>query len=221
MKKASILMIVGSALLLGLFYFPLWEIQLEAPQYPEGLGMNIHINNITGVKEFDVPNINGLNHYIGMKTIPTVDEMIEFKIFPIVIGGMAAIGILFGILGYFGKIKPQFFLFWLITISILGVIGMYDFNKWLLDYGTNLAPNAPIQLLNELGDPMTYKPPLIGYKQLLNFNVTSLPGVGAYLMFIGLVMVFLSFILGRKVKMKNYEKYSFSPRHISHSTVVQ
>lgn len=220
MKKASILMILGSALLLGLFYFPLWSIELKAPQYPEGLGMNIHINSIKGVEEFDIQNINGLNHYIGMKTIPEVDEMREFTIFPIVIGGMAAIGILLGIIGFFGKLKPQFYLFWLITISVLGLIGMYDFNNWLMDYGTNLAPNAPIQLLNEFGDPMNYKPPLIGHKKLLNFDVTSLPGIGAYLMFLGLGLVFVSFIIGRKAKNRNYEKYNINPRNVSHSTVV-
>lgn len=221
MKKASVLMILGSALLLGLFYFPLWEIELEAPQYPEGLGMNIHINNITGAEEFDIPNINGLNHYIGMQTIPEVDDMKEFTIFPIVIGGMSVIGILIGIFAFFGKLKPKFFLIWLITFSVLGIIGMIDFNNWLIDYGTNLDPIAPIQLLNELGEPMTYKPPLIGYKKLLNFNVTSLPGIGAYLMFLGLGMVFISFIYGNKsIKKNNYEKCSIDSRKLSHSAVV-
>ncbi len=222
MKKASILMIIGSALLLGLFYFPLWNIQLEAPQYPEGLGMNIHIDNIVGEEEFDIQNIDGLNHYIGMKTIPEAHEMKEFSIFPLVIGGMSAIGILLGILGLFGKMKPVFFLTWLITISILGLIGMYDFNNWLIDYGTNLNPDAPIQLLDHLGNPMTYKPPLIGYKQLLNFNVTSLPGTGAYMMFIGLIIVLIAFIVGKRGSHpKNYEKYNYNSHRISHSTILQ
>lgn len=36
-----------------------------APQYPEGLLMYINANSLTG----DVNIINGLNHYIGMKTL--------------------------------------------------------------------------------------------------------------------------------------------------------
>ncbi|PID68846.1 MAG: hypothetical protein CR968_00655, partial [Flavobacteriia bacterium] len=68
MKKAGIIMIVGSLLLLGLFKFPLWSIVLGAPQYPDPLGMNIYITGIQGVEEFDLINIDGLNHYIGMKT---------------------------------------------------------------------------------------------------------------------------------------------------------
>ena len=82
MKNAGIIMIVGSLLLLGLFQFPLWTIMLGAPQYPEPLGMHIFVNGIRGVSEFDVQNINGLNHYIGMKVLPTADEMWEFQAFP-------------------------------------------------------------------------------------------------------------------------------------------
>ena len=70
MKKAGLIMILGSLLLLGLFKFPLWNIMLGAPQYPDPLGMNIYIEGIKGVKEFDIQNIDGLNHYIGMKIIP-------------------------------------------------------------------------------------------------------------------------------------------------------
>src|SRR5690554_7764199 len=86
MKKAGILMIVGSLLLLGLFKYPLWNIMLGAPQYPDPLGMDIYIQGIQGVEEFDIQNIDGLNHYIGMKTIPKVEEMWEFDVFPIVVG---------------------------------------------------------------------------------------------------------------------------------------
>ena len=66
MKKGSILMIVGSLLLLGLFVFPMWNIRLGAPQYPEPLGIDIYVNGLKGESEFDLQNIDGLNHYIGI-----------------------------------------------------------------------------------------------------------------------------------------------------------
>ncbi|MGB5190299.1 MAG: hypothetical protein WBN54_09605, partial [Robiginitalea sp.] len=75
MKRASIFMILGPLFLLGLYFLPLWIIMLGAPQYPEPLGMNIHINGIRGVSEFDVQNIDGLNHYIGMRTLPKDEDM--------------------------------------------------------------------------------------------------------------------------------------------------
>lgn len=198
MKKASVLMIIGSALLLGLFFFPLWYIHLIAPQYPEGLSMNIFIDTIVGGEEFDLPNIDMLNHYIGMKTIPKAHEMWEFSVFPIVVGTMATLGILIGVLGYLKKVGPHVFLGWLISMGVLGLLGMYDFNQWLKDYGTDLNPNASIKLLDANGDPMTYKPPLIGHVKLLNFDVDSWPHIGAIMMTIGLLLVFIAYLVGKK-----------------------
>lgn len=198
MKKAGILMIIGSALLLGLFFYPLWHIHLIAPQYPEGLGMNIYIYTIEGQEEFDLPNIDMLNHYIGMKTIPKPHEMWEFTVFPWVIGIMSGIGIILGFLGFLKKINPKAFLIWLVSMSVLGILGMYDFNQWLLDYGTDLDPNASIRLLDAQGNPMTYKPPLIGHVKLLNFDVDSWPHIGAYFMFAGMLIIFLSYLVGKR-----------------------
>ncbi|WP_179374763.1 hypothetical protein [Winogradskyella wichelsiae] len=202
MKKASIIMIIGSLLLLGLFKFPLWNIMLGAPQYPDPLGMNIYINGIKGVSEFDLQNIDGLNHYIGMKKIPKADEMWEFSVFPKVIFGMSMLGIIIGLLGYFSKISYKYFIGWFIAMSVLGVLGMYDFNNWLIDYGGNLDPHAIIKVTNPDGSPMSYKPPLIGFKKLLNFDVTSLPHTGGYLMFIGMALTIVAFWLGRKASLK-------------------
>ncbi|QCX39398.1 hypothetical protein FF125_13470 [Aureibaculum algae] len=198
MKKAGIIMIIGSLLLMGLFKFPLWNIMLGAPQYPEPLGMDIYIDGIKGVSEFDLQNIDGLNHYIGMKVIPKPEEMWEFSAFPKVIGGMVALGVLIGILGFMGKVSYKWFIGWFILMSILGVLGMYDFNQWLTEYGGDLDPHAIIKVINPDGTPMTYKPPLLGYQKMLNFDVTSLPHTGAYMMFVGMMLTIVAFFVGKK-----------------------
>ncbi len=197
MKKAGIIMIIGSLLLLGLFKFPLWNIVLGAPQYPDPLGMNIYIQGIEGVEEFDIQNIDGLNHYIGMKTIPKVEDMWEFSVFPKVIGGMVALGVIIGLLGFFGKVSYKWFLGWFILMSVLGIMGMYDFNLWLIDYGTNLDPKAIMKLENLDGTPMTYKPPLLGYQKMLNFDVDSWPSAGAYMIFAGMMLTVVAFFVGK------------------------
>lgn len=195
-------MVIGSLLLLGLFKFPLWNIMLGAPQYPDPLGMNIFIHGIEGVNEFDLQNIDGLNHYIGMKTIPKAEDMWEFSVFPKVIIGMVILGVVVGLLGYFEKISYKYFLGWFLFMSLLGILGMYDFNKWLLDYGSNLDPHAIIKVTNPDGTPMSYKPPLLGFQKLLNFDVTSLPHIGGYLMFVGMSLTLVAFWLGRKASLK-------------------
>ncbi|MEB8330555.1 hypothetical protein OO009_14430 [Flavobacteriaceae bacterium KMM 6897] len=198
MKKSGSLMIIGSLLLLGLFVFPLWNIMLGAPQYPIPLGMNIHITGIQGVEEFDIQNIDGLNHYIGMKTIPKPEEMWEFTAFPYVIGGMVFLGVVIGLLGFAGKVSNNWFLGWFIFMSILGILGMYDFNAWMMDYGTNLDPHAIMKITNSDGTPMTYKPPLFGHEKMLNFDVTSLPHTGAYMMFVGMMLTVAAFFVGKR-----------------------
>ena len=191
-------MIIGSLLLLGLFVFPMWNIRLGAPQYPEPLGIDIYVNGLQGESEFDLQNIDGLNHYIGMKTLPKQEDMWEFTVFPKVVLGMAFLGVLFGILGLLGKLSPNWFLIWFIIMSILAVLGIYDFNLWLVDYGSDLDPHAIMKLLDADGNPMVYNPPLIGHKKLLNFDAYSYPRLGGYLMGLGMILTLLGYFLGRK-----------------------
>ena len=191
MKKSKLLMIIGSLFLLGLFVFPLWNITLEAPQYPIPLGMNIHINKFTDVHEFDIKNINLMNHYVGMKYIP--ESIPEFKIFPLVIGAMILLGVLIGVFANY-----KWFLGWFILMSILGIAGMYDFYLWEYDYGHNLDPKAIMNFKNPDGSPMGFQPPLFGTKHILNFIAHSYPRTGAYLMFVGMMMTVVAFFMGKK-----------------------
>ena len=189
MKKSKILMIVGPLFLLGLFVYPLWKIQLEAPQYPIPLGMYIHINKITDDAPFDVKNINLMNHYVGMQEIP--EHMKEFDIFPPVIIAMVVLGVL---LGFWGRWK--WYLGWFILMSLMGIAGMYDFYLWEQDYGYNLDPHAIMKFTNPDGSIMGFSPPLWGSKVLLNFVAHSYPATGAYLMFVGMMMTLLAAVVG-------------------------
>jgi len=63
----SIILFFCGILLIVVLFYPIWRIELSAPQYPEGLAISINANGLGG----DVPIINGLNHYIGMKTLHT------------------------------------------------------------------------------------------------------------------------------------------------------
>ncbi len=196
MKKSKILMIVGSLLLLGLFVYPLWNITLEAPQYPIPLGMEIYINKFADTNEFDIKNINLMNHYVGMQYIP--ETIPEFKIFPIVIGIMVVLGVIIGFIG-----KYKWFLFWFILMSLLGIAGMYDFYLWEHDYGHNLDPKAIMNFKNPDGSVMGFQPPLFGTKDILNFTAHSYPRAGAWFMFAGMFMTFIAFFVGKSEAKKS------------------
>jgi copper chaperone NosL len=178
---------ISSLILIGVFFFPIWNIDLQAPQYPEGLGLKIWINEVTGAKEFDLQNINGLNHYIGMKPI-NPDDIPELKIMPFIIAFM----ILFGLFNAF-KGNRKLVYVWIIIFIILGAIGLYDFYIWEYNYGHNLSPDAPIRVPG-----MTYQPPLIGSKQLLNIKAVSLPGLGSFIIFLSIALNVVALFIDKK-----------------------
>jgi len=185
-------MIFGALLLLTLYVLPLWNITLEAPQYPDPLGLDIYISNLAdGNSPNDVKNIDLLNHYIGMKHLPKA--LPEFQIFPIVVFVMALLGVLAGLTG-----KPKVYLIWGIVMIILGTAGIYDFYSWLYEYGHHLNPNAILKFVDKAGNPMAYEPPVFGTKKLLNFTVHSFPASGTYLMTLGVLLSVWAFITGRK-----------------------
>ena len=73
--------IIACGLLLGALFVPLWRMELVAPQYPKGLVMYAYgykFEGSGGSTYDDVREINGLNHYIGMKPIKPVTEMSMF-----------------------------------------------------------------------------------------------------------------------------------------------
>jgi hypothetical protein len=177
--QSKIAMAIAALSLLPLYFIPFWSISMTAPQYPEGIGMYIHINDVTGHNRHDIQSINTLNHYIGMKEI-IVDEIPELKIIPWIIATMIFLGLM---AAAFGNIKMV--IAWIIIMVILGIAGLVDYYLWGYDYGHNLSPDAPIKVPG-----MSYQPPLIGSKQLLNIRASSWPYWGS--LFIAISMVLAS-----------------------------
>jgi len=157
---------IAALLMLSAYYYPIWQIKLWAPQYPEGLSMQIWIDHLTG----NLSSINNMNHYIGMREID--EEMFpEFIYLKYVIGFIIGIGLIAAIVGR--RIGLVIFFGLLIILGIGALVDMY---LWGYDYGHNLDPTAAIKVPD-----MTYQPPLIGYKQLLNFLAYSGPHTAGYL----------------------------------------
>lgn len=166
--RARLLIALAALLLLPMFVTPIWRVYLQAPQYPEGIGMQIWINTVKGVKENDLDNINNLNHYIGMKRIEP-DTIPELRIMPYIVGVLCIGGLAAAAIG-----RRRGAQLWVATFMVVAVVGLVDFWKWEYDYGHDLdMENAIIKVPG-----MTYQPPLIGSKQLLNFTATSIPGFG-------------------------------------------
>lgn len=170
---SRILVAFASGALIAVFFLPAWRIDLFAPQYPEGLTMNIWINRLSG--EVDI--INGLNHYIGMKHI-TVDMFPEFKFLPYVVAFYMVLGMIVATTG-----KRKYLFWYLVLTAIGGIAAMVDFYVWGYNYGHNLDPTAPIQVPG-----LSYQPPILGHKRILNFDAYSFPDAGGWIV-IGAAMI--------------------------------
>jgi len=171
---------VSALLLLSAYFVPLWQILMWAPQYPEGLEMKIWINTLTG----DVKIISALNHYIGMKHIE-VSMFPEFKYLIYIVAFIIGFGLL-------TALSNRRLMLWVYSILILGAgIGaLVDFYLWGYDYGHNLNPTAPIVVPG-----MSYQPPLIGTKQLLNFTAFSGPDIGGWIFIVSGILTIGTLIL--------------------------
>lgn len=184
-KTPRILVVLASVLMIGLYVFPLWNVRLTAPQYPEGLGMNIRINTVEGATENDLDNINNLNHYIGMKRIEP-EAIPELRIMPWIVAGIILTGLATAALAR----RPLLYV-WTAGFLAVAVVGLIDFWKWEYDYGHNLDSEHAILKI----PGMTYQPPLIGAKQLLNFRAVSLPSVGGILAGVAITLALAAVVL--------------------------
>jgi len=181
-NKINIWIRIGIAVcgvaLFAVLFVPIWRIDLDAPQYPEGLRLLIYANKLGG--DFDI--INGLNHYIGMKTLHA-NDFIEFSVLSYIIGFFALLFILVAAIG-----NKKFMYVLLGLFAAFGILAMVDFWRWEYNYGHNLDPKAAI-----IVPGMAYQPPLIGYKQLLNFGAYSIPDIGGWI-FIAVGILLLIFV---------------------------
>lgn len=187
-SRSRLLLGIASLTLALAFVLPLWAVYLQAPQYPEGLGMLIRVNDISGLKPNDLASINNLNHYIGMKRIEP-DSITELRIMPWVVGALMILGLTAAASGRRWMARA-----WVMVFAAVAIVGLADFYKWEYDYGHDLdLENAIIKVPG-----MNYQPPLIGTKQLLNFRATSIPAPGGYALMFSLALGVVAVMLDRR-----------------------
>ncbi|MBK9273691.1 MAG: hypothetical protein IPM49_04020 [Flavobacteriales bacterium] len=181
LHPVSRVLLALAALALGInLVMPIWRIDLGAPQYPEGLYLQIFHDRFAG----DIDKINGLNHYIGMAHIK--NEMFpEFEIMRYAFYLLMAWGLVTALIG-----RRAVLLSWLFAIAAFIIWAVWDMYAWGYKYGHELDPRAAIKV-----EGMAYQPPLIGHKQLLNFDAWSTPDVGGWALFFTSAIATIIFVL--------------------------
>jgi hypothetical protein len=162
---------------------PLYNMTMFAPQYQEGLRLDIYSYKLVGGNgNQDIKEINVLNHYIGMKDLVT-EDFNEFKWLPFVIG---IFGLLFLRAAVLGKAAH------LVDVTVLyayfSLFALWSFGYKMYRYGHDLDPKAAVRV-----DP--FMPPMFGYKKLANFEVYSYPQLGSYALALAALLLLAALFL--------------------------
>jgi hypothetical protein len=180
------LLLVAAAvvLALGVYLFPLWSMTMFAPQYEEGLRLQIYSHRLEGGNRGqDIREINVLNHYIGMRDLIS-DDFTEFKWLPFVAGALSLLALRAAVHGRMAALVDVLVLFFYFS-----AFSLWSFGYRMWSYGHNLDPTASVKV-----DP--FMPPMFGYKQLANFEVYSYPGAGSYMMGIAALLIVAALLVG-------------------------
>ncbi|OYW00870.1 MAG: hypothetical protein B7X11_04295 [Acidobacteria bacterium 37-65-4] len=174
---------LAAACVLVIYFLPLWNLTMFAPQYPDGLRLDIYDHTLVGGNHGqDIVEINLLNHYIGMHDL-TVEGFTEFKWMPFALGGIALILLRATVFGTVKELVDAFMVF-----TYFGAFSLWSFGYKLYQYGHELAPTAAVKV-------PPFMPPMFGYRQIANFEVYSYPRAGTYVMVAAMSSVTLALFL--------------------------
>ena len=185
-----LLLVLAALLLVAVYIFPLWNLTMFAPQYPDGLRMDIYSYRLEGGNNGqDIREINVLNHYIGMRDL-VAEDFTEFKWLPFAVGVLGLLYLRSAVLGTVGTLVDV-----LVLNAYFSAFALWSFGYRMYVYGHNLAPPAAVKV-----PPFT--PPMFGYKQLANFEVYSYPQAASYAMAVSSLLLLGAFFVAWRTDRK-------------------
>ena len=172
----------AALLLVASIFLPYWRMTLLAPQYPGGLRVEAYLNHLEG----DVREIDGLNHYIGMRPLGEAAVLERsMSIAAVAVIALLVLAAVFIHNRYAALLALPAFAF---PIGFLA-----DLQYWLQHFGTNLDPKAP---LSSSIDP--FVPPVLGRGTVGQFATVAVPGTGLWLAFGASLLILVGLWLHRR-----------------------
>lgn len=178
----TVLMIAAAVVLLASIFFPYWKMEMDAPQYPDGLEMTIYVNKVQG----DVDEVDGLNHYIGMRPISEAGQF-ERSMSLIAIAAL----IMLVVAAIFVHNPCALALTW--PVMLYPAIFLFDLWLWMREFGQDLDPSAPLSNIIE-----PFVPQILGSGQVAQFKTEAIWMPGLYMSFFASVLIVVGIILHRR-----------------------
>lgn len=181
-RLPNILLGAAAVLLLTSIFLPYWQMTLKAPQYPGGLSVQVYVNRMTG----DVSEIDGLNHYIGMRPLGEAAQL-ERAVSMVAVGALVLL-----VLAAIFVHSP-----WALLLALPAILWPFifigDMYYWMRHFGLNLDPTAP---LSSSIDP--FVPPILGTGKVGQFETIATFEIGLWLAFIAVGLILFGLFYQRK-----------------------
>ncbi|MEW5956605.1 MAG: cytochrome C [Chloroflexota bacterium] len=172
----------GAILIIVSIFLPYWSLVLHAPQYPKGLVVSAYVNRVDG----DVREIDGLNHYIGMRPLAEAAQLEKtFSIFAISALALLVLAAVF--------IHSPWSLLLSVPAVLIPPVFLADLFFWLNNFGQNLDPHAP---LSSAVKPFT--PTILGEGVIGQFKTVAYADFGLLLALAASILILVGLYLQRR-----------------------
>ena len=176
------LLAIAAVLVLISIFQPYWVLVLNAPQYPGGLKVTAYLNHLEG----DVREIDGLNHYIGMRPLAEAAQLERsLSIAAVLATGLLILAAVF--------IHNRWAALVALPALLFPLFFLLDLQYWLRDFGTNLDPTAPLS-----SSIKPFVPPVLGEGVVGQFSTVALPGAGLVLATVAALLVAVGLYFHRR-----------------------
>jgi copper chaperone NosL len=173
---------LAAILLIISIFLPYWNMELQAPQYPKGLFVHAYVNRLEG----DVREIDGLNHYIGMRPLEEAAQL-ERSLSAVLISVMALL------VAAAVFIHTKWAVLLALPAVLYPVIFLTDLYLWMRNFGQNLDPTAA---LSSFIEPFT--PPILGEGLIGQFKTIATVDTGWYLAVLASILVLIGLYFHRR-----------------------
>jgi copper chaperone NosL len=167
-RLPALLFALAAVILLASIYFPWWKMTLMAPQYPGGLEVQVYVNRMIG----DVGEIDGLNHYIGMRPLEEAAQLERSM-------SIAAITVISLVVLAAILIHTKWAALLVLPALLTPYVFLADMYYWMRNFGTNLDPTAPLSSSIE-----PFVPPILGEGFVGQFRTVAEFEIGLYMAFL-------------------------------------
>ncbi len=184
------LLSLARVMLLCSVFLPYWHMELEAPQYPQGLHLTAYVNHLTG----DVKEIDALNHYIGMRPLHEAAHFEKtISVWVIIAMVLLMEGAMF--------VHSRWAVLLALPAVLFPVAFLLDLKFWLTNYGQNLDPAAPMS-----SSIKPFTPTVLGEGGIGQFRTYAEMGWGLWLSIAAAGITILAFYFHRRAFKPLYER---------------